>query len=114
VTINYKLSAENRYEIRFPYNLKQNFKESFKSAKWDPEGKCWHIGGSTANLNKLKTWIKGVEEIGINNFTTESIARPRFGTIARPKYGPYRYGHPDDMDIPVWDDEQKCWYDAEI
>ncbi|HEF1860301.1 TPA: hypothetical protein R9Y59_000173 [Stenotrophomonas maltophilia] len=114
MTINYKLSAENRYEIRFPYNLKQHFKTTFKSAKWDPEGKCWHIGGSTANLNKLKAWTKGVEEIGINNFTTESIARPRFGTIARPKYGPYRYAPPDDMDIPVWDDEQKCWYDAEI
>jgi len=105
VTINYKLSAENRYEIRFPYNLKQHFKTTFKSAKWDPEGKCWHIGGSTANLNKLKAWTKGVEEVGANNFTTASVIKPIFG--------PYRYGHPDDMDIPVWSEEHKCWYDAE-
>lgn len=92
MTIKYNLSSKNRYEIRFPYNLKQHFKNTFKSAKWDPEERCWHIGGSTANLNKLKAWI-------------ESVSRPNFGA--------YRHGHPDDMDIPVWSEEHKCWYDAE-
>lgn len=104
--INYKLNREGRYEISFPYNLKNNFREHFKTAKWEPDGKFWHIGGTKANLNKLKAWEAAVEAQGANTFTTPSVSRSS-------NQGPYRYGHPKDMDIPVWNEECQCWYDAE-
>ncbi|WP_157803256.1 hypothetical protein [Stenotrophomonas maltophilia] len=101
MTIDFELSRENRYHVRFPYNLKQNFKETFKTARWEPDGKYWHIGGSKANLNKLNVWVKAVEAKGVDTFTTTQ------------RFSRTKFGHPDDMDIPIWDEKGKYWYDAE-
>lgn len=105
-TNRYEYKDVKTYIIRFPFNLKNIFKEHFKTAKWEPDGKYWYISGTTANLNKLKAWEAAVEAKGIDTFSTPSVSR-------NSNYGPYRNGHPRDMDIPVWDEQSKSWYDAE-
>ena len=45
--------------ITVPYDLKDLFKRSFKTAKWNSNYKVWEITNNTRNENKLKQFING-------------------------------------------------------
>ncbi len=45
--------------ITVPYDLKDLFKRSFKTAKWNSNYKVWEITNNTRNENKLNQFING-------------------------------------------------------
>lgn len=46
------------FAVKFPFELKDNFKEVFRSAKWNPAGKCWEVG--VRSQAKLNQWVEAV------------------------------------------------------
>ena len=52
---------QNGFSVKFPFELKDLFKQTFKSAKWNPENKAWVIG--VRGEKKLQQWISEVTDI---------------------------------------------------
>ena len=50
--------TSNGFAVKFPFELKDNFKSVFKSAKWNPETRAWIVG--VRSEAKLKQWIEAV------------------------------------------------------
>lgn len=48
--------------ISFPFELKDAFKEMFKTAKWNPDRRKWVIGNTKANLNKIDLFKQKTEQ----------------------------------------------------
>lgn len=46
--------TETGFSIKFPFELKDNFKSCFKSAKWDSLGKVWTVGPRSGK--RLEEW----------------------------------------------------------
>lgn len=46
---------ETGFAIRFPYQLKDNFKSVFKSAKWNPDARRWEVGPRSGK--RLQQWV---------------------------------------------------------
>lgn len=55
--------VEDKIEVRFPRELKDNFKETFPSARWAPGITAWTVGVRTQK--RVESWIKAVTESGI-------------------------------------------------
>ena len=58
--ISYK-KVENGFCVKFPFELKDLFKQTFKSAKWDSAKKVWITG--VRSEKKLQQWISEVGDI---------------------------------------------------
>jgi DNA repair exonuclease SbcCD ATPase subunit len=50
--------------VKFPFELKDSFKETFRTARWHPYNREWRVKDSTISSNKLKKWIAEVEKSG--------------------------------------------------
>lgn len=50
-------------KLYFPYELKDDFRRAFRSAKWDPGCKCWRVG--PRSVKRAKQWVEEVEKSGI-------------------------------------------------
>ncbi|MDT4850423.1 hypothetical protein FQZ97_845730 [compost metagenome] len=48
--------------VSFPFELKDAFKEMFKTAKWSSDRRKWVIGNSKANLNKIEIFKQKTEQ----------------------------------------------------
>lgn len=48
------IKLENGWAVKFPFDLKDNFRESFKSAKWNRELKQWEVGRNSKT--RLEQW----------------------------------------------------------
>ena len=46
---------EKGFAVFFPFDLKDNFKSVFKSAKWNPSRRCWEVGPRSGK--KLDQWV---------------------------------------------------------
>lgn len=68
------------YAISFPFELKDNFKSVFKTAKWNSFDKRWEVG--VRSKSKLDQWIKAVEESNI----LESLENIDSATLEIDKY----------------------------
>jgi chromosome segregation ATPase len=51
------------YAIKFPFALKDSFRQAFPSAKWNPDLKQWEVG--SRSKTRLEEWVKLVSESGI-------------------------------------------------
>lgn len=47
------------FAVRFPFELKDSFKATFKSAKWNPSSKEWNVG--PRSRKRLDAWIDAVQ-----------------------------------------------------
>lgn len=47
---------ENGFAIKFPFELKDNFRSNFKSAKWNASAKKWEVGSRSGK--KLEEWAQ--------------------------------------------------------
>lgn len=57
------ISIRDERYITFPYELKNEFRDTFPRAKWNPDSKEWSVAvGATERLTQ---WVRGVEESGI-------------------------------------------------
>ncbi|WP_447896626.1 hypothetical protein [Stenotrophomonas acidaminiphila] len=54
--------AGDKLIISVPYSFKTEFKQIFKTSKWNNEAKSWEVKNTTANKNKLKNWLDGFRE----------------------------------------------------
>ncbi|MEO9575244.1 MAG: hypothetical protein ABJ360_21640 [Roseobacter sp.] len=52
--------TSNGAKIKFPFDLKDNFRAAFKSAKWDPVQKVWKVG--PRSIKRLEQWVKAVQD----------------------------------------------------
>lgn len=52
--------TSNGAKIKFPFDLKDNFRAAFKSAKWDPVQKMWKVG--PRSIKRLEQWVKTVQD----------------------------------------------------
>jgi hypothetical protein len=43
------IKLENGWAVKFPYDLKDDFRRLFKSAKWNSEQKRWELGKNSRN-----------------------------------------------------------------
>ena len=50
----------NGFAIKFPFALKDAFRASFKSAKWNPDEKQWEVG--TDGEARLRQWAEAARE----------------------------------------------------
>ncbi|WP_235199957.1 hypothetical protein [Pseudomonas monteilii] len=48
--------------VSFPFELKDAFKEMFKTAKWNADRRKWVIGNTKANLNKIDLFKQKTEQ----------------------------------------------------
>jgi hypothetical protein len=48
--------TESGFAIKFPFDLKDNFRENFKSAKWNASAKQWEVGSRSGK--KLEQWAQ--------------------------------------------------------
>lgn len=55
---------ESGFDVKFPFELKESFKDIFKSAKWNSTNHCWEIG--VRSEKKLLQWISEVKQIAID------------------------------------------------
>ena len=44
------------FAVKLPFDLKDNFKETFKTAKWNPTEKQWEVGPRSGK--RLEEWVK--------------------------------------------------------
>ncbi len=58
ITIN---KTESGFNVFFPFELKDSFKSTFKTAKWDAGQRCWKIGIRSGK--KLEKWIELVSQV---------------------------------------------------
>lgn len=54
--------AGDKLIISVPYSFKNEFKQIFKTSKWNNEAKSWEVKNTTANKNKLKNWLEGFRQ----------------------------------------------------
>ncbi|ENX58813.1 MULTISPECIES: hypothetical protein [Acinetobacter] len=52
---------ESGYAVKFPFELKDNFKSVFKTAKWNPIAKQWEVG--PRSFKKLTEWTESAEQV---------------------------------------------------
>ncbi|NDX19750.1 DUF2333 family protein [Acinetobacter baumannii] len=52
---------ETGYAVKFPFELKDNFKSVFKTAKWNPILKQWEVG--PRSYKKLVEWTEIAEQV---------------------------------------------------
>ncbi|WP_282257718.1 ankyrin repeat domain-containing protein [Stenotrophomonas sp. PS02301] len=45
--------------VTVPYEIKDDFRAEFKTAKWSSSDKGWLVGDNKRNLNKLQEWARG-------------------------------------------------------
>ncbi|MGF6808432.1 hypothetical protein OKW30_003558 [Paraburkholderia sp. Clong3] len=57
--------------IRFPFALKDLFRASFKTSKWDSSAKAWTVKATTANKNKVAAWSATAEGAAADAVTLE-------------------------------------------
>lgn len=50
------IEIEKGYAVKFPFDLKGNFKSVFKSAKWNPDLKRWELG--PRSKKRLEQWAQ--------------------------------------------------------
>ena len=43
------------FNVYFPFSLKDSFRETFKTARWDAMGRCWKVG--VRSEKKLHQWV---------------------------------------------------------
>ena len=55
--------TNGKIQVKVPFELKDNFKKMFKTAKWNNWDKVWEIKDSKVSSNKLEKWISAVSEI---------------------------------------------------
>lgn len=55
-----QIDGKKAFTIQFPYELKDEFRSAFKSAKWNPRGKHWVVGPRSGK--RLAQWIDVVAE----------------------------------------------------
>lgn len=53
---------ENGFAIKFPFDLKDNFRSNFKSAKWNAAEKQWEVGSRSGK--KLDISIEEAKRLG--------------------------------------------------
>lgn len=51
-----KIQTSEGFKVFFPFELKDTFKKTFKTAKWNPSEKCWEVGPKSGK--KLDQWIE--------------------------------------------------------
>ncbi len=61
--------AEGGFEARFPFKLKDTFRELFPSAKWIADKKAWKVGPRSGK--RLAQWKESVEASGFLTRLTE-------------------------------------------
>lgn len=52
--------TDEGFSVKFPYDLKDEFRSAFKTSKWDPKNKVWKVG--PRSLKKLKHFEKITED----------------------------------------------------
>ncbi|MFT0211824.1 hypothetical protein VQ643_04310 [Pseudomonas sp. F1_0610] len=70
------IKIETGYQVFFPFELKDNFRSIFKSAKWNPMAKCWEVG--TRSKTRLENWVEAVQSTAdaiVTNAEEEAAAR---------------------------------------
>ncbi len=50
------------FAVKFPFDLKDKFREAFRSAKWNPSEKQWEVG--PRSKTRLEQWIAEVNDSG--------------------------------------------------
>lgn len=73
-------SIETGYAIKFPFELKDNFRKAFPSAKWNSTLKQWEVGSRSGT--RLQQWVSEVghledeiKEIDAIELTAEEITK---------------------------------------
>lgn len=61
-------ARDNKHFVFFPFELKDNFRATFPSTKWNPEARAWVVGPRTKK--RLDQWIAIVRDSGV----VESLA----------------------------------------
>lgn len=57
------VELQKGFGVYLPYELKDNFKSVFKTAKWNPREKYWEVGPRAKK--KLDEWIVTAKEVGV-------------------------------------------------
>ena len=57
------ISIRNERFISFPYALKEEFREAFPKARWDPDNKEWSVNEGAKK--RLAQWVQVVESSGV-------------------------------------------------
>ena len=60
------------FAIKFPFALKDNFRATFPSAKWDSHAKQWSVG--PRSLARLEAWTAGMSEAAVAVAAREELA----------------------------------------
>lgn len=55
--------SQDGASVQFPYELKDQFRKDFPSAKWDPKGKQWTVG--SRSIKRLEDWVEKVKDSGV-------------------------------------------------
>ena len=66
------ITTEKELFVKFPFELKDDFKKNFKTSKWDWDRKVWVVKNSKVTSNKLSRWAESVSDI-------EIVPQDRFG-----------------------------------
>jgi hypothetical protein len=51
------------FAVKFPYELKDDFRRAFRSAKWNPNEKRWQVG--PRSRKRLEQWVEVVRNSGV-------------------------------------------------
>lgn len=51
------------FSAKFPFELKEQFRTAFPSAKWDSVSRCWRVGPRSGK--RLEQWVAAVEASGV-------------------------------------------------
>ncbi len=57
------IKTDNGATVRFPYELKESFRSTFKRAKWNPQAKHWLVG--PRSHKRLEQWAESVRDSGV-------------------------------------------------
>lgn len=60
-----KITTADQILVSLPFALKDSFRSTFKTAKWDGVRKTWNIKNSVVSANKLDAWIAEVDGSGV-------------------------------------------------
>ena len=60
-----KTITTDQIRVSLPFALKDSFKSTFKTAKWDNFSKTWNIKNSAVSTKKLDAWIAEVDGSGV-------------------------------------------------
>ena len=53
------IKLKDGFGVKFPFDLKDNFKSVFKSATWNPERRCWKVG--VRSKKRLDQWVAAAQ-----------------------------------------------------